>query len=111
MGWKSFRYFCLCCSNTVRRVEATEHFLKATQTLCGNQESPTWASSWLITTYPEGPEWVRDDEFFEGKWPEKKSPEELVFALIEIYDTEEGLHHHYIESAEFVPEFSNYYNL
>ena len=52
----------------------------------------------------EGPEQVRDVEFFEGKWPEKTG--RTVFTLNEIYDTEEGLHHHYIESAEFIPEFS-----
>ena len=47
---------------------------------------------------------MRDDEFFEVKWPEKTG--RTVFTLNEIYDTEEGLHHHYIESAEFIPEFS-----
>ena len=47
---------------------------------------------------------MRDDEFFEGNWPEKTG--RAVSTLNEIYDTEEGLHHHYIESAEFLPEFS-----
>jgi len=51
----------------------------------------------------EGPEWVRDEEFWEGKWPEKTG--RTVFTLNEIYETEEGLIHHYLESAEFIPEF------
>tara|TARA_B100000941_G_C28013545_1_gene306489 strand:+ start:220 stop:507 length:288 start_codon:yes stop_codon:yes gene_type:complete len=52
----------------------------------------------------EGSERVRDDEFFEGNWPEKTG--RAVFTLNEIYDTKEGLHHHYIESDEFLPKFS-----
>ena len=35
-----------------------------------------------------------------------KKTGKTIFTLNEIYDTEEGLRHHYIESAEIVSEFS-----
>ena len=66
-----------------------------------HQHGPLKLAHYYIS---EGPEWVRDDDFLEGKRPEKTG--RTVFTLNEIYDTEEGLHHHYIESAEFIPEFS-----
>ena len=50
----------------------------------------------------EGPEWVDDAPFFEGKWPERTGRK--VFTLNEVYETEDGLIHHYLESAEFTPE-------
>ena len=54
----------------------------------------------------EGPEWVSngDEEFMKGKWPGKTG--RTIFTLNEIYKTEEGLHHHYIESADFIPELT-----
>ena len=67
----------------------------------------------LINYYiSESPEWLNDGPysagpapFFEGKFPEKTG--RIVFVLHEIYENEDGLHHHYIESKDFAPEFDN----
>ncbi len=57
----------------------------------------------LIQYYvSEGPEWVDDTPFFEGKWPEKTG--RTIFTLNEVYETEDGLFHHHLESAELMPE-------
>ena len=61
----------------------------------------------LIQYYiSERPEWVSngDEEFIKVKWPGKTG--RTIFTLNEIYKTEEGLHHHYIESADFIPELT-----
>ncbi len=51
----------------------------------------------------EAPEYSHDPEefnaWFSGKYPKKTG--KVVFTLNEIYDTEKGLHHHYIESEQF----------
>ncbi len=52
----------------------------------------------------EGPEWVDHDPIFEGKYPEKTG--RTVFTLTEIYETDDGLFHHRIESNDFRPEFA-----
>ena len=57
----------------------------------------------------ESPEWENDgsnscpNSFFEGKFPKKTG--RTIFVLAEIYENEDGLHHHFIESKEFKPEF------
>ena len=57
----------------------------------------------------ESPEWENDGTynapapFFEGKFPNKTG--RTIFVLTEIYEHENGLHHHMIESKDFVPEF------
>ena len=51
----------------------------------------------------KGPELADDAPFFEGKWPDKTG--RTVFTLNEVYETEEGLVHHYLESVDFIPEF------
>jgi hypothetical protein len=84
-------------------VEAVRLFFEGHANFMGiksHQHGPLKLIHYYIS---EGPEWVRDDEFFEGKWPEKTG--RTIFTLNEIYETEEGLHHHYIESSEFIPEF------
>ena len=47
----------------------------------------------------ESPEYDGMDEFFEGKFPNKTGG--TIFNLFEIYETENGLHHHWIETAPF----------
>ena len=67
----------------------------------------------LINYYiSESPEWLNDGPytagpapFFEGKFPEKTG--RIVFVLHEIYENEDGLHYHCIESKDFAPEFDN----
>jgi hypothetical protein len=49
----------------------------------------------------EGPEYKEFMSFGEGKIPEKTG--RTVFTLFEIYAQEEGLIHHWIESAEILP--------
>ena len=58
----------------------------------------------------EGPEWENDGTyiaapapFFDGQFP--KTTGRTSFVLTEIYETENGLHHHFIESKDFVSEF------
>ena len=45
-----------------------------------------------------GPEWKESASFLDGKTPEKTG--RVVFTLVEIYETDNGLHHHWIESKE-----------
>ena len=60
----------------------------------------------------ESPEWKNDGTFiaspapfFEGKFPEKTG--RTIFVLSEIYENENGLHHHFIESKDFASEFDS----
>tara|TARA_B100000676_G_C17431326_1_gene509458 strand:- start:31 stop:426 length:396 start_codon:yes stop_codon:yes gene_type:complete len=48
-----------------------------------------------------GPEWKENASFLDGKIPEKTG--RLIVNLIEIYESEDGLHHHWIESKEYFP--------
>ena len=48
-----------------------------------------------------GPEWKESASFLDGKTPEKTG--RVVFTLVEIYETDNGLHHHWIESRETHP--------
>ena len=57
----------------------------------------------------ESPEWEGEDNvapapFFDGKFPNITG--RTVFVLTEIYENENGLHHHFIESKEVMPEFN-----
>ena len=49
----------------------------------------------------ESPEWGGMNEFFEGKFPPKT--DRTIFNLFEIYETEDGLHQHYIDGKDFGP--------
>ena len=51
----------------------------------------------------ERPEWVDHDPIFKGKYPKNRW---TVFTLTEIYETDDGLFHHCIESNDFRPEFA-----
>ena len=48
-----------------------------------------------------GPEWKENASFLDGKIPEKTG--RLIVTLTEIYESEDGLHHHWIESKEYFP--------
>ena len=53
----------------------------------------------LIQYYiSSGPEWKERASFLDGKTPEKTG--RVVMTLVEIYEAEDGLHHHWIESKE-----------
>ena len=53
----------------------------------------------LIQYYiSSGPEWKESASFLDGKTPEKTG--RVVMTLVEIYETDDGLHHHWIESKE-----------
>ena len=53
----------------------------------------------------ESPEYVHDDMAWgKGKYPETTG--KTIFHLYEIYDNPEGLHHHWIEGADFFPVLS-----
>ena len=45
-----------------------------------------------------GPEWKEYNSFLDEKMPEKTG--RVVVTLFEIYETEDGLHHHWIESKD-----------
>jgi hypothetical protein len=45
-----------------------------------------------------GPEWKESSSFLDGKMPEKTG--RVVVTLVEIYETDDGLYHHWIESKE-----------
>ena len=50
-----------------------------------------------------GPEWKESASFLDGKTPQKTG--RVVFTLVEIYETDNGLHHQWIESRETHPHF------
>ena len=53
----------------------------------------------LIQYYvSSGPEWNESASFLGGKMPEKTG--RVIVSAVEIYETEDGLHHHWIESKE-----------
>lgn len=57
----------------------------------------------------ESPEWEGEDNrapvpFFDGKFPNKTG--RTVFVLNEIYENEDGLHHHFMEFKDVMPEFN-----
>ena len=64
------------------------------------QNGPLKLIHYSISTSPE---WKEHTSFLEGKMPEQTG--RFVVTLFEIYETAEGLHHHWIESAEFLPIF------
>ena len=59
------------------------------------QDGPLKLIQYYISS---GPEWKESASFLDGKTPEKTG--RVVMTLVEIYETEDGLHHHWIESKE-----------
>ena len=59
------------------------------------QDGPLKLIQYYIST---GPEWKESASFLDGKMPEKTG--RVVMTLVEIYEAEDGLHHHWIESKE-----------
>ena len=64
------------------------------------QDGPLKLIQYYISS---GPEWKESASFLDGKTPEKTG--RVVFTLVEIYETDNGLHHHWIESRETHPLF------
>ena len=60
------------------------------------REGPLKLIQYVIS---ESPEYDGINDFFEGKFPSKTG--RTIFNLFEIYETENGLHHHWIETAPF----------
>ena len=53
----------------------------------------------LIQYYvSSGPEWKESASFLDGKMTEQTG--RVIVSVVEIYETEDGLHHHWIESKE-----------
>ena len=66
------------------------------------QEGPLSMVHYSIS---ESPEYEQDNSAWgQGKFPATTG--RTVFHLYEIYESEEGLHHHWIESAKFLPIMS-----
>ena len=58
------------------------------------QDGPLKLVQYVVSS---GPEWKEYNSFLDGKMPEKTG---RVVTLFEIYETEDGLHHHWIESKD-----------
>ena len=58
------------------------------------REGPLKLIQYVIS---ESPEYDGMDEFWRGTFPKKTG--RTIFNLFEIYETEDGLHHHWIETA------------
>ncbi len=58
------------------------------------REGPLKLIQYVIS---KNPEYDGMDEFWKGTFPKKI--ERIIFNLFEIYETENGLHHHWIETA------------
>ena len=63
------------------------------------REGPLKLIQYVIS---ESPEYDGMDEFWEGTFPKKTG--RTIFNLFEIYETEDGLHHHWIETKEIAEE-------
>ena len=50
----------------------------------------------------ESPEYAGFSEFFDEKYPKKTG--RTIFNLFEVYETEDGLNHHWIETKEIAEE-------
>ena len=59
------------------------------------REGPLKLIQYFISS---GPEWKESASFLDGKMPQKTG--RVVVTLVEIYETDNGLHHHWIESKE-----------
>ncbi len=73
------------------------------------REGPLKLTQYVIS---ESPEYDGVDEFWQGVFPKKTG--RTIFNLFEIYETEEGLHHHWIETApmaDVVGEMEETYNI
>jgi hypothetical protein len=54
--------------------------------------------------FSEGPEYEENRSWLEGKYPKKTG--RTIFHLYHMYETEEGVHHHWFEISEFLPVLS-----
>ena len=93
-----------CIAPTENAAETMREFFKDHMEFMrakSHQEGPL---KLLMYSISESPEWKENTSWTEGKYPEKTG--RTVFNLYEIYDNEEGLHHHWIESAEYLPVFT-----
>ena len=59
------------------------------------QDGPLKLIQYYISS---GPEWKESASFLDGEMPEKTG--RVIVSVVEIYETEDGLHHHWIESKE-----------
>ena len=65
-----------------------------------HKEGPLKLIQYVIA---EAPEYKEDGSIWiQGKFPEKTG--RIVFHHYEIYETSDGLHHHWIDGAQFLPE-------
>ena len=93
-----------CIAPTENAAETMREFFKDHMEFMkakSHQEGPL---KLLMYSISESPEQKENTSWTEGKYPEKTG--RTVFNLYEIYDNEEGLHHHWIESAEYLPVFT-----
>ena len=73
------------------------------------REGPLKLIQYVIS---ESPEYDGIDEVWQGAFPKKTG--RTLFNLFEIYETEEGLHHHWIETApmaDVMGEMEETYNI
>ena len=55
--------------------------------------------------FSEGPEYVSDTQsWLDGKYPKRTG--RTIFHLYHMYETEDGVHHHFFEIADFLPVLS-----
>ena len=59
------------------------------------QDGPLKLIQYFVSS---GPEWKESASFLDGKMPEKTG--RVIVSVVEIYKTEDGLHHQWIESKE-----------
>ena len=59
------------------------------------QDGPLKLIQYFVSS---GPEWKESASFLDGKLSEKTG--RVIVSVVEIYETEDGLHHHWIESKE-----------
>ena len=64
------------------------------------REGPLKLIQYFISS---GPEWKESSSFLDGKIPEITG--RVVVTMVEIYETDDGLHHHWVESRETYPDF------
>jgi len=102
VGKVSASITCVAPNNTA--AEALRDFFVGHREFMEEKSYRSGPLSMVHYSISESPEYERDDAAWaQGKYPETTG--KTIFHLYEIYESADGLHHHWIESAEFLPIF------
>ena len=99
VGKTTVKFFFICPDE--KAVSALRIFFEGHMEFMQNKSHREGPLKLIQYEISEGPEWANLEEFYDGKFPSRTG--RTIFTLSEIYETEDGLHHHWMESKEFGP--------